>query len=89
MKYAAHAATMLNLIGISDAVARAARVVALEGRIAAVHWSREATEDVLKGNNHWRRREFVSRAPGLDWEAFFAAAGALEARHRRHQRRAR
>jgi len=31
--------------------------------------------DVLKGNNHWTRADFGIKAPGLDWEAFFAAAG--------------
>ena len=73
-KYAAHVAEMLNLIGFSDTVARAARIVDLENRIATVHWSREATEDVQKGNNHWLRRDFETRAPGLDWDVFFAAA---------------
>ena len=73
-KYASHIAEMLKLIGFSDTAARAARIVDLESRIATVHWSREATEDVQKGNNHWRRREFETKAPGLDWNVFFAAA---------------
>jgi len=73
-KYATHVAAMLRLIGFSDAAAQAARIVDLEHRIAAVHWSREATEDVQKGNNHWLRHEFEIKAPGLDWELYFAAA---------------
>jgi putative endopeptidase len=73
-KYTAHIAAMLTLIGISDAAARAVRIVDLEHRIAAVHWSREATEDVLKGNNHWLKRDFDSNAPGLNWRVFFASA---------------
>jgi len=73
-KYAIHVAEMLKLIGFSDTAARAARIVDLESRIATVHWSREATEDVQKGNNHWLRREFETKAPGLDWNVFFAAA---------------
>src|SRR5258708_8884896 len=73
-KYATHVAGMLSLIGFSDSAARAARIIDLEYRIAAVHWSREATEDVQKGNNHWLRREFEIKAPGLDWNVFFAAA---------------
>ena len=28
-----------------------------------------------KANNHWPRAQFESRAPGIDWGAFFAAAG--------------
>jgi predicted metalloendopeptidase len=73
-KYTAHVAAMLKLAGISGTAARAARIVDLERRIADVHSSREASEDVLKGNNHWRRSEFGAKAPGLDWEAFFEAA---------------
>jgi putative endopeptidase len=73
-KYTTHVAEMLKLIGFSDTAVRARRIVDLENRIATVHWSREATEDVHKGNNHWLRREFETKAPGLDWNAFFAAA---------------
>jgi putative endopeptidase len=73
-KYTTHIAAMLTLAGISDAAARAARIVDLEHRIAEVHLSREATEDVLKGNNHWRRRDFDSNAPGLNWRVFFTSA---------------
>src|SRR3984957_14212201 len=80
-KYAAHVTAILKLAGVSDAAARAARIVDLERRIALAHWSREASGNVLKGNNHWLRREFVSKAPGLDWEAFFAAARLPENQH--------
>lgn len=73
-KYTTHVAEMLKLIGFSDTAARAARIIDLENRIANVHWSRQDTEDVQKGNNHWLRREFETKAPGLDWTAFFAAA---------------
>jgi len=74
-KYKAYVAAVLALSGISDSEAKAARIFALEHRIAEVHSSRTDSEDVLKGNNHWSRRDFQMRAPGLDWEAFFAAAG--------------
>jgi putative endopeptidase len=73
-KYLTHIAAMLTLVGVSDAAARAARIVDLEHQIAAVHSSREATVDVLKGDNHWRRSDFDTKAAGLDWRVFFAAA---------------
>jgi predicted metalloendopeptidase len=73
-QYLAHVTAMLKLAGEADAPAKAAAVVDLETRIAKAHVSREATNDVLKGNNHWSRAEFGTKAPGLDWEAFFAAA---------------
>ena len=36
---------------------------------------REDSEDVKKANNRWTREEFETRAPGLDWAAFFDEAG--------------
>jgi predicted metalloendopeptidase len=74
-KYQQHIATVLTLGGIENAAAKAARIFALEGKIAAAHASYVDSEDVLKGNNHWRRRDFARRAPGLDWQAYFDAAG--------------
>jgi putative endopeptidase len=72
--YQRHVAAMLRLADVSDAEAKAARVFELERRIAEAHASRVDTEDVQKGNNHWTRQELGSRAPGLDWEGFLAAA---------------
>ena len=37
--------------------------------------SRADSEDVVKGNNHWSRQDFDSKAPGLEWQAYFSAAG--------------
>jgi len=73
--YQAHIAKVLGLANFQDAEARAARVFALERRIAEGHWSREASADVVKGNNAWARKDFESKAPGLDWTAYFEAAG--------------
>ncbi|MDN2711842.1 M13 family metallopeptidase [Janthinobacterium sp. SUN118] len=73
--YQAHIAAMLQLAGYGDAQGRAARVFALEQQIAASHASREESADVAKGNNAWRAGDFASKAPGLDWKAFFQAAG--------------
>ncbi|HEY3350556.1 MAG TPA: M13 family metallopeptidase [Thermoanaerobaculia bacterium] len=74
-KYQAHVEKMLTLAGFPDAAAKAARIFALEKKIAAAHASREDSEDVLKGNNHWSRADFPAKAPGLDWDVYFAAAG--------------
>ncbi|MBK9062682.1 MAG: M13 family metallopeptidase [Acidobacteria bacterium] len=74
-KYQAHIGRMLALAGVSDAAAKAARIFGLETKIAAAHASREDSEDVLKGNNHWSRADFAAKAPGLDWDAYFGAAG--------------
>ncbi|HTY51215.1 MAG TPA: M13 family metallopeptidase [Steroidobacteraceae bacterium] len=74
-RYQAHIAAVLRLAQTPEPEAKAARIFELERRIAAVHWSREDSEQVLKGDNHWTRADFGGQAPGLDWAGFFAAAG--------------
>jgi predicted metalloendopeptidase len=73
--YQPHVTAMLKLAGVSDPEAKAAAIVALETRMARVHLSREANEDVEKGNNHWTRADLAAKAPGLDWDGFLGAAG--------------
>jgi putative endopeptidase len=74
-RYQTHIAAVLKLAGLPDAEAKAARIFDLERRIALAHAGRADSEDVKKGNNHWTRGDFATRAPGLDWPSFFAAAG--------------
>ncbi len=74
-KYAPHLARMLTLAGVKDADAKAARIFELEKSMATVHVPRVDTMDVQKGNNHWSRKDFDSKAPGLDWQEYFTAAG--------------
>jgi predicted metalloendopeptidase len=74
-KYQAHIAAVLALAHLPDAPGKAARIFDLERRMAQVHWDRAQTEEVLKGNNHWARKDFAVRAPGLDWDGFLGAAG--------------
>lgn len=73
--YQAHIVAVLTLAQVPDAAAKAAKIYALERRIAQAQWTRAQSEEVLKGNNHWALRDFAARAPGLDWPAFFSAAG--------------
>jgi len=73
--YRKHIAAMLQLAGIADADAKAARIFALEVEIAKSHTSRADSEDVHKANNPWKRSDFPKRAPGLDWNAYLQAAG--------------
>ncbi|MBK9090827.1 MAG: M13 family metallopeptidase [Holophagales bacterium] len=74
-RYREHVATVLRLAGNAvDAEARAGRIVELERLIATSHSSRDDSSDVAKGNNRWTRADFATRAPGLDWDAFFDGA---------------
>ncbi|MBX7248200.1 MAG: M13 family metallopeptidase [Caulobacteraceae bacterium] len=70
-----HIVKVLTLGGLADAQTRAGRVMGLETAIARVHASQVETNDVEKGNNHWSRADFSAKAPGLDWNAYFDAAG--------------
>ena len=74
-KYQQHVATLLKLAGFSDPDQRATRIVALEHAIAQVHWSLAEDNDVHKANNPWKATDFSSKAPGLDWNAYFSGAG--------------
>ncbi|MFL5492934.1 MAG: M13 family peptidase, partial [Gemmatimonadales bacterium] len=74
-QYRPHVAAMLKLAGVPDPEGKAAAIMRLETGMARVHLGREASEDVQKGNNHWSRSDFTAKAPGLDWDAYFAAAG--------------
>jgi putative endopeptidase len=76
--YRKHVERMLTAAGISNPAARADSIDALETRIARLHWTVEDTEDPAKGNNHWARADFARKAPGLDWAAFFTAAGLAD-----------
>jgi putative endopeptidase len=74
-KYRTHIAAVLKLIAVGNAEAKAAKIFDLERRMAEVHWTRTASEQIEKGNNHWQRAQFEAQAPGLDWQGFFSAAG--------------
>jgi len=77
-KYVAHVARILTLGGVADAEAKAAKIMALEARIAQASGSRADSADVQKANNSWTQADFATKAPGLDWKAFFAAAGLAD-----------
>lgn len=73
-QYQAHIAAVLKLAGLPDADARAGRVLALEIKLAQSHAPDSDAADVFKQNNPWHRADFATKAPGMDWEAWFTAA---------------
>ncbi len=80
-KYRAHIARMLELAGLAQPGASADRadlIYALEAKIAAAHATRTESMEVQRAHNRWRLADFPSKAPGLDWPAFFDAAGLSE-----------
>ena len=78
-KYQAHVAAMLKLAGFSDTDTRAARILELENAIAKTHRTLAENEDIHKANNTWKRTEFTTKAPGLDWAEYFDGAGLSRA----------
>jgi putative endopeptidase len=74
-QYQTHMAAMLTLAGLADPDARAKRVFDLEHAIAQTHSTLAENEDIHKANNTWNHSDFSVKAPGLDWEEYFAGAG--------------
>ncbi|MCD9085743.1 M13 family metallopeptidase [Stenotrophomonas sp. SY1] len=72
--YEGYVSKLLELSGDSDAAAKAARIVALETRIARSHATQEETNDVQKGANAWKQADLSAKAPGMDWAAFLDGA---------------
>jgi predicted metalloendopeptidase len=77
-QYQAHIAAIFKLAGFPDPAARAARVFALEMKMAAVHATRVESQDV-HGVVSWNRAELAAKAPGLDWAALLDSAGLKDA----------
>ncbi|HTL97218.1 MAG TPA: M13 family metallopeptidase [Holophagaceae bacterium] len=74
-KYQAYIAALLKLAGTPDADAQAKAVFGLELKIAQAQASLVDSEDVHKADNPWPVDQFSVKAPGLDWAAYFKAAG--------------
>jgi len=73
--YETYVAALLKQAGIADAETKAKSILALETKIAKAHAPLLDSQNVHKANNVWETSAFPERAPGMDWNAFFAAAG--------------
>jgi putative endopeptidase len=73
--YQAYIVTVLTLAGTPDADAKAKTIFAMETKIAKAQTSIVESEDIHKANNPWPVADFATRAPGIDWTAYFGAAG--------------
>ena len=74
-QYRAHIAAILRIAGVDDAENKAEHILSLEIRLAQSHAPDSDAADVFKQNNPWKRAEFAVKAPGMDWDAYFTAAG--------------
>lgn len=73
--YQKHLEAVFHLLGYDNAAERAAAVLALETAIAQKQVSLADSENIEHANNPWTIADFETKAPGLDWKTYFAAAG--------------
>ncbi len=78
-KYAAYLERILTLAERPDPEETAARVVALETRLAAGHWERAETRDVIKTYNLTTLEDLRATVPSFDFHAWVTALGGDEA----------
>ena len=77
-KYAAYLTALLTLGEYADPAGAAARILALETRLAAGHWERAETRDVQKTYNLTTLDELKALAPAFDWDAYVTNLGGDE-----------
>jgi predicted metalloendopeptidase len=76
--YRAHVEAVFRLAGIAEPAAHAARMMALETKIAKAHATRTESGNVRLAET-WTRDQLRGRAPGLDWTALLEAAQLAQA----------
>lgn len=74
-QYVAYVGQLLTLAGFDRVAPRARAVMALETAIAQSHATQEASSNDRNADQVWTRADFARQAPGMDWFAFFVAAG--------------
>jgi putative endopeptidase len=74
-QYRAYIGKLLSLANITLPDARAQRIFELETRIAQAHADIVTSQDIHRADNPWKKADFARKAPGIDWDAFWSAAG--------------
>jgi putative endopeptidase len=74
-RYQEYIGRILSLAGFDRADQRAVAVMGLETAIARSQATADASANDHNADNLWTRADFARNAPGMDWSAFFDAAG--------------
>jgi len=74
-KYVAHLEKLFALAAYPDPAKAAKAVVDLETALAKTHATRLESADLKRGLVAWKRTDFAQKAPGVDWQKLFDAAG--------------
>ena len=72
-RYQAHITELFMLAGLPEPGQAARRVVEVESGIAEAHWTRVQNRDRTATYNPMSVRALTDMAPGIDWQAYFAA----------------
>jgi len=72
--YVAHIAKMFALAGLAEGDSAAAMIMALESRIAARHWKKEKTRDMVAMYNPVPLAELPQLMPNFAWDAYLNEA---------------
>ena len=73
-KYQNYITTLLTNAGIKEPADAAAKILAVEKKIAAIHWTRVQNRDRNATYNKMTLAELDKLAPGVQWQDFFTAA---------------
>jgi putative endopeptidase len=73
--YRVYLEALARQASLAEPAAAAGRVMALEHRIAALHWDEVANRDPVQLYNPMTPAELAAKAPGFDWAGFFKSAG--------------
>jgi putative endopeptidase len=73
--YKTYVARILELVGDKTPAESAAAVIALETRLATVHWAPERRRNVKETNNPADRAGLAAMIPAVDWPAALDAKG--------------
>ena len=72
--YQAHMVRMLELAGVPEPAQQAARAFELEARIAAAHWDKVRTRDMVQMYYPQTWQDFTAATPALAWDQFLVGA---------------
>lgn len=73
--YVGHVAEMLGFAGVDEVVEKAEAILALETKIAEVHWPREKRRNRDLTLNPIERTELSEAYPDYNWDLFFESSG--------------
>ncbi|MGH3917374.1 MAG: M13 family metallopeptidase [Pseudonocardiaceae bacterium] len=74
-KFRAYTVRILELAGVPEPDVAAGRILAMENRLAQAQWTNAQRRDVMATYNKYTVTGALAETPGLDWAAYFAAAG--------------